>query len=215
MWCKVVLLFFSVREGCFHFQCIMTGLLFEKSLSKSRIGPYIILLCAYTGQLCLWPCSLTKNISTSRLFKCLTSGKKSIGWLNLATSALEQVLVCYFHVLLISCVHKPCPTPTSAYFLYIIVHYSCGMLVYHMGNNLVLPPWLNSMGTEPVFDPSHDWPCPLQWGGGARRRGHRAASRADERTSKEEGNGGGVSVEDRVQLLHFCTDLLSSSHNVS
>ena len=73
-------------------------------MSKLLIG-YTI-LCACIEQLCVWPCSLTENAGLSAALKCLVSGKKSIEWLitmNVTgtgqTSALELLLICYFHIL--------------------------------------------------------------------------------------------------------------------
>jgi len=66
--CKVVLLIFSMGEGCFALSVHPEESPPCKDWGELRIGHYT-LLCACTEQLCVWPCTLTK---------CLASGKKEV-----------------------------------------------------------------------------------------------------------------------------------------
>ena len=106
--------------------------LIDEMPAREFLVGHCTLLCTYTGQLCMWPCSLTKNIEFRLLLphsSVLPLGKKSIEWLtpieHQQTSALELLLVWYFRILsytlehytygmlIIPRVRGPCPTPPS------------------------------------------------------------------------------------------------------
>jgi len=57
----VILPLFTAGEGCF---APSKKRLHAKTASELSIG-YYTLLCTCTEQLCMWPCSLTKNISVN------------------------------------------------------------------------------------------------------------------------------------------------------
>jgi len=71
-----------------------------KNANKLLLGQYTLLRVC-TKQLWMRPCSLTENISECRLFVFSKSIKQlwpSAPW---QTSALELLLFCYFHILLV------------------------------------------------------------------------------------------------------------------